>query len=229
MFLVMLLLATSARADELEDISKALDTINRFASSICGKPDLRGSSSASELDGKVGIEANTLVRQLTGLKIEAGGRLQSTQYQGLLQKDMLAALKDSATCKVNLYDDLKDRILPKKGAADRTRLEKSIGLRPVETNFGRAEKSTGYNWQVKYTFRLTNPNQTGAICDTTVECGKYRKDNDERMEQYQSHRHRTYIEAASEEDVPGLLYCGGFTDAIGSIAISVTTKNCTPR
>ena len=229
-FLTLILSSPVARADELSDMKRALDIIENFATAFCIKPELRGTNSSQELQAKVGIEANALIKKITGLKLEVGGKIQTQQYDGLLQKDLLSALHDTTTCKVNLFDQLKDQILPKRKLESGEKKEVlNIHIEAGNVKFGRAEQSTGYNWQVNFVLKLKNPNQFGVICQIYTECGKYKKDDNTLMEQYQTRNQSTFIGFAEQSEVSGLLYCGGYTDDVGQIGIKMTNKTCTER
>jgi len=106
-------LATAFAAEpDLAQTERALDLISKFANTMCSSPELRGKSSEVDVNAAAKAEVSKLVKKIADLKIEAGTKFQSTEYQGLLQRDLLEALKDSANCKQNIYNDLKDRVLP---------------------------------------------------------------------------------------------------------------------
>lgn len=110
--MIVLLLSHGARTQDLKKAGEALTLIAQFADSICTKVPLQGSSNSVELTGNAKAEVSKLLRVLTELGIQGAGKYQSGQYEGLLQKDLKDALKDSATCKQKIFEDLKDRLLP---------------------------------------------------------------------------------------------------------------------
>ena len=104
---------SAAFSQELERAAKALDMIAKFANDICNRPELKGSSSTLEVEGKAKAEASKLIKQLADLQIEGAAKVGKSEYEGLVQQDLLPALQDSTRCKERVYNDLRDRFLPK--------------------------------------------------------------------------------------------------------------------
>lgn len=105
-------LSSIVAAQDLEKSGKALTMIGDFAERICKDPTLRGSISSIDAQGKAKVEASKLVKQLAHLNVEGALKFSTSDYEGLMQKDLLPALKDTAKCKQKIFDDLKDRFLP---------------------------------------------------------------------------------------------------------------------
>lgn len=97
---------------DLATTEKILDIIARFSISICGNPDLKGSSKTAEAGVIAKAEVSKLVKQLAEIKLETAVKFQNSEYQGLLQQDLAPVLKDSRTCKQSVFNDLKERLLP---------------------------------------------------------------------------------------------------------------------
>ena len=100
-------------AQDLNSASKALKLISDFSAAMCGNPPLSGNSSSVELTGSGKAELAKLVKQLADLKVEGTARYTNAEYQGLLQKDLASALKDSSSCKVKVFESLNDKLIPK--------------------------------------------------------------------------------------------------------------------
>lgn len=109
----LLALSTAAQSQDLDKAEKALVMISKFANDICNKPDLKGKTSSVEVQGKAKAEVSKLVKQLADLQVEGAAKFANAEYEGLLQKDLLPALQNSTKCKEKIYNDLKDRFLPK--------------------------------------------------------------------------------------------------------------------
>lgn len=105
--------ASEANSQDLDKAEKGLVVISKFANDICNKPELAGKAQTIEVKGSAKAEASRLVKQLADLKIEGAATFGTSEYEGLLQKDLLPALQDSTKCKERIYNDLKDRFLPK--------------------------------------------------------------------------------------------------------------------
>lgn len=111
--LLLSILIGSNHGQDLERAAKAFDMIGKFANDICNKPDMRGKSSSVDVQGHAKAEVSKLVKQLADLKIDGAMKFDIKDYEGLLQKDLLPALQESTKCKERIYNDLKDRFLPK--------------------------------------------------------------------------------------------------------------------
>lgn len=197
--LAVLCIPSLARAQDLDRAMKALTMISEFADKICNNPDLRGKASSVNVQGKAKAEASKLVKQLADLKVEGAAGFSASDYEGLLQKDLLPALQDSTKCKQRIYDDLKDRFLPPKqsprsennfppdtaGATDRPKSEGPpasprqsashtiFGLRFVESDCSVASER-----RVTCSFTISNQNastelgiQFGGCCLATDQRG----------------------------------------------------------
>ena len=141
-------ISQNAVSQDLEKGEKALGIINRFANDICNKPDMRGKSTTIEVQGKAKVEVSKLVKQLADLKIEGASNFSKNEYEGLLQKDLLPALQDSTKCKEKVYNDLKDRFLPRPNI-------KAAALN-VQVNPDTVGIRVGSHQAVSYFFREVN-------------------------------------------------------------------------
>lgn len=88
-----------------------LDTIANFAERICKDIPLEGHSTNIELKGSTQAELKGLLKQLASLGLKGSGKYEDAQFQGLLQKDLLAALQTSTDCKVKLVPSLMATLL----------------------------------------------------------------------------------------------------------------------
>jgi hypothetical protein len=52
------------------------------------------------------------------MNVQGAAKYQKAEYEGLLQKDLASAVKDSSNCKRDVFNDLKDKVTssPKTGA-----------------------------------------------------------------------------------------------------------------
>src|SRR5713101_951665 len=93
--------------DTLEAQKQALNMINDFADHFCINIPLAGSGNQLELSGDAKAELNELIKKIVNLKIEGAAKYLSGEYQGVLQKDLVEALKNSVDCKRDIWKDLK--------------------------------------------------------------------------------------------------------------------------
>lgn len=107
---LMILIQTSMAAS-LKEQEEALNMIAEFAERLCKDIPLEGQGSNLELTGKAKAELNGILNKLVNLGVEGAVKYQDTKYKGLLQKDLVRALKDSTNCKLQIWNDLKDSLL----------------------------------------------------------------------------------------------------------------------
>ena len=77
-----------------------------FADRLCEKIPLTGSG--VELTGEAKAEVSVIFKKIAGLGFEGAAKYQN--YEGLLQKDLAKALKDSSTCKLTVLRELTGKI-----------------------------------------------------------------------------------------------------------------------
>ena len=96
--------------------SPALDkdiliTIGDFAERMCPTIPLEGSSSSTELSGNTKAELKGLIKKMADLGIQGAVKYQESHYQGVLQKDLYAATRDSTNCKMNVSTMMLGKLL----------------------------------------------------------------------------------------------------------------------
>lgn len=101
-----------AYASELEEQRKALDMIAEFAERLCTTVPLEeGRTGNLELSGSAKVELNKLIRKIVDLGIEGAAKYKTEEWQGVLQKDLPRLLKDNIECKIEVWKDLKDKLV----------------------------------------------------------------------------------------------------------------------
>ena len=113
--LALAILATvssyAANAYALEAEKEILETIGDFAERICPNVPLEGSSSTVELSGSAKAELSGLLKKMAALGIQGAAKYQESQFQGLVQKDLRAAMRDSNDCKLKVANSLMGKLL----------------------------------------------------------------------------------------------------------------------
>jgi len=98
-------------AASLEENEKALNMIADFADRLCKDIPLQGHGDNLELTGSAKAELNGIIKKLANLGLDGAIKYQNTEYEGLLQKDLVSALKDSTNCRLQIWNDLKDKLI----------------------------------------------------------------------------------------------------------------------
>lgn len=94
------------------DTRRALQEIVEFADKFCDAPPLEGSGSEVQLSAAGKLKLNRLFKYLAELGMAAGTKYQTSRHSGPLQRDIALLLRDRTRCKLELWKDLKDRLLP---------------------------------------------------------------------------------------------------------------------
>jgi hypothetical protein len=94
------------------DTGAALSAIADTADRICGIVATQGDTSASKVSGDVHAELSGLAKRLASLGVSGTGDITSLKYEGLLQQDLPATLKDIRECKLKVLEKLQSAVLP---------------------------------------------------------------------------------------------------------------------
>ena len=115
--LLLVLSSYSVYAENPTLDKEILVTIGDFAERMCPTIPLEGSSSSTELSGNTKAELGGFIKKMAGLGIQGAAKYQESHYQGVLQKDLYAATRDSANCKMNVSTMLLGKLLVATSAA----------------------------------------------------------------------------------------------------------------
>ncbi len=94
----------------LDDYREALEIINKFAVSTCNSIPIEGSGDSLKLTGSGKVEVGRLIKKLGDLNLNVKGEYKSNN--GILQKELASLLIKSEKCRVDLANNLIERILP---------------------------------------------------------------------------------------------------------------------
>jgi hypothetical protein len=100
---------THAQFNDIKHQKKYLNMIADIADRTCKDVSLKGRSSSTELSGDVKVKLNKLLAKFAGLNIGVAGKVNNTEYEGMLQSDLLNAAKNANDCKIDVTKFLVDR------------------------------------------------------------------------------------------------------------------------
>jgi hypothetical protein len=103
---LVLFLMGSAHGDQLEAQGKALNEIRNTADSLCKDIPLEQDGTEVELDGKAKGELDGMIAKLIDLRVEGAAKVKDSQSKGILQRDLVHALKTSTDCKLEVFKTL---------------------------------------------------------------------------------------------------------------------------
>ncbi len=152
--------SNSAKADPQ---TEALDIIANFADRICSSVPVEGRSSGLELSGSAKAELSKVIKNIVDVGISGAAKYQNAEWTGVLQQDLAGAMKDERTCKLQVFNALKDRFIPANAPPD----TRSDAERQSETSHSlpgdaiqhfRVTESTGNSLivEVEYIFNVAH-------------------------------------------------------------------------
>jgi hypothetical protein len=96
---------------------KALDSIAEFAERMCTSIPFKGDSTTVELSGQAKAELSKLLKKIADAGLGGAVKYQSSEYEGVLQKDLASAIKSSQDCRISIFKELNNKLLPATRAA----------------------------------------------------------------------------------------------------------------
>lgn len=100
------MLLNQAYAMTLEQKMQALDYIAKFSQSMCTKVPIEGRSTSVQLTAEAKAELNNLLKYFISIGVGVSAKTSYSEYYGVMQKDLLFALKYNDSCRKNYYDSL---------------------------------------------------------------------------------------------------------------------------
>ena len=94
---------------------KALALIREFGHQYCA--DVSMTSSRTEVAEEINVRLASLTKGLSGNGVNGMGKLSHTATVGLLQTDLLAALKNRDDCRLRVFETLTQKLMPTVGEA----------------------------------------------------------------------------------------------------------------
>ena len=106
--------AQSTQGDDAKRVAQAqaLEIIANFAGRLCAAPESKGADQTLELSGTAKADLTNVLKKVADLGIEGAVQFNLAEYQGVLQRDLPKLLEDASKCRLEVWRDLKDRLLP---------------------------------------------------------------------------------------------------------------------
>jgi hypothetical protein len=106
-----LILPSVFHANDLEREEKALKIISDFADKFCKDVPLKGRSDSIGLSGSAKADLKGILNKIVNLGFDGAAKYQDSEYEGLLQADLISALKDNMKCREQIWRDLSHKLL----------------------------------------------------------------------------------------------------------------------
>jgi hypothetical protein len=108
--LVSLVFGTSHLA-HAEGTKTPLEEIMEAADRLCVDVAHSGNKSSAELRGNVKAELSGLAKKLVDLSGDVNGKIDTQQYEGVIQEQLAEMLKDVRSCKIQILNTLQQKML----------------------------------------------------------------------------------------------------------------------
>jgi hypothetical protein len=109
--LIVLPLGSNVAAQDLETQARALKVIRETAADICNTIAQEGGSQVVELSGDVKAKLGGAVAKIADLGVQGAGKYKSEEFRGPLHHELAAAIKDNATCRLEVLKLLQEKML----------------------------------------------------------------------------------------------------------------------
>lgn len=97
-------------SEDLSAQKEALTLIADFGDRLCKDIPIEGSGSTMELSASATAELSGLIKKFVDLGMEGAAKYEKSNYKGLLQKDLVDALKDVKNCRLEVFRDLRSLV-----------------------------------------------------------------------------------------------------------------------
>jgi hypothetical protein len=88
-----------------------LNLIAEFADKLCKEVPLKATHNNVELTGNAKAELKGVLGKVADLGFEGATKYQTGKSEGLLQNDLISALKDNNACRLKVWDDLQKKLI----------------------------------------------------------------------------------------------------------------------
>lgn len=102
---------SSLAQPDFDTNQRALDMIRDFAEGLCDTVQTKGNSQYISLSGTAKTELRGVIKKVADLGIQGAAKYQSADYEGVLQADLAKLLSNQTTCKLEVWRDLKDKLI----------------------------------------------------------------------------------------------------------------------
>lgn len=127
-------------AADLDREKKALDIIAEFAEKLCSKIPIVGSSQSRDMNANFKAELKGVVKKIADLGFKAAAQYSDSKYEGLLQSDLTAAIKSNTDCRLQIWHDLKDKLIAGQGYGKQGSSKAKNRLSIVDARFSSTSK-----------------------------------------------------------------------------------------
>ena len=111
MFSAVQSLFSASHAEDLQMQQAALSMITKTANEICQSAPLETTSQGVGLSGSAAAKLSGLIGHVADLGITGAGEYQTSRSMGVLQKDLVTAIRSGNDCKLEVFRTLEKKLL----------------------------------------------------------------------------------------------------------------------
>jgi hypothetical protein len=100
------------------DVREALQEITDTADKLCGSVATSGHVDSLKIEGDVKAQLSGLAKKLADLGITGTAEITSSTYEGVVQEQLTATLKDVRECKQKVFEILQKKLIPDQSGSD---------------------------------------------------------------------------------------------------------------
>ena len=103
---------TTAYASPLEAQRDGLELLVKAATAFCSDVPTQGGVKSKELSASGKLELDNLLKKVVEADSGAEAKYQSEEWNGVLQQDLVAAMRNADTCRLRVMQELKASLIP---------------------------------------------------------------------------------------------------------------------
>ena len=111
LFISCMLFTAPCFAYNLDSQQEAINIIKKTAKDFCDTVPLSGGTEGVQLTGDAKVKVSGLVKKLADMGIKGAFKYEKNEYEGVLQKDLAEILNKSANCKMDIWNDLHEKLI----------------------------------------------------------------------------------------------------------------------
>ena len=196
----------SSANEGLDESKEAIQIIINAAKELCDTVPLSGGTEGIQLAGDAQVKLKGVLKKLVDIGIEGAAKYESSTYDGVLQKDLAKIINKSSNCKIDVWNDLKDKLINPLPTDKRNKISEALikDKNPTELTITKVSLKTF--WGIDEPYVVATIKNTSTVSANNVRVSFWKetnspiKSNDKVYNQY--HFKNLQIRAGQENIFP---------------------------
>lgn len=190
----------------LDESDKAIKIIVNAAKDLCETVPLSGGTEGIQLTGDARAKLKGVLKKLADIGIEGAVKYEKSSYDGVLQKDLANIINQSTNCKMDVWNDLKDKLISSLPTDKRNKNSEALIKDQNPTELIISKISLKDYWGFDEPYVVATIKNTSSVSANNVRVSFWKetnspiKSNDKIYKQY--HSKNLQIRAGKENDFP---------------------------